>query len=353
MRERVTGALGAWCDTGLVHFSHRADAAEQVREVDCDLILLDAGGSDSASLETLAALKVERPDLPVIVVSQHGDEQWAVHAIQAGATDYIPAARIDALLVHAVEVALETVRLARETERLNMDLVGMVSHDIRSPASNVVGFSELMLESGSAACARPEDRRRLERIRDNGAFILRLVDDLIDMVRIDCGKLRLVLGRHDLGDVVRECLERCAFFAQGKGIQLVARVPPVKTMAILDRPKVVQVLSNLLSNAIKFSPEGAEVSAHARLDEDAIVFQIEDHGLGIPREELGLLFRKFSVTSTRPTRGEKGSGLGLYIVSEFTKLHGGRVDVESEAGRGSAFTVRLPRERRAAPRQSS
>lgn len=346
IRASILEALKVWQSMGLVAVSSRSDVAAHILDQDLDLVLLDAGPSDDAGLGALAEIRLLRPDVPVIMLSEHGDERWAVHAIQAGAVDYIPAERIDALLLHAVEVALENIRLARETERLNTDLVGMVSHDIRAPASNVIGFADLLLERGPDAYSPLELRGKLQRIRDNGAYILKLVDDFIDMVRIDCGALRLVLGRHDLGDVVRECLDRCAFFSRSKEIRLVAQVPDVTTMVILDRPKVVQVLSNLLSNAIKFSPEGAEVSVRARLDEREIVFQVEDHGLGIPEAELNLLFRKFSVTSTCATKGEKGSGLGLYIVSEFTKLHKGQVHVDSTKGRGSVFSVHLPQQRR-------
>ena len=349
IRAALLDALKAWCALGLVATVGPAESADHVRDRDFDLIMLDAGGSDASGLLLLTALKLVRPDLPVIIISGHGNEQWAVHAIQAGAADYIPAARLDALLVHAVERAIENVRLFREVERLNIDLVGMVSHDIRAPTANIIGFSDLLLEADETS-GRPGDRAKVVRIRENGLFILRLIDDLIDMVRIDSGALRLVLARHDLTEVVRECLDRCAFFARGKQIHLALIAPSERTMVILDRPKVVQILSNLLSNAIKFSPESSTVTATARLEDGAVVFEVEDRGLGIPPAELDRLFKKFSVTSNRATRGEKGSGLGLYIVSEFTKLHSGAVHVASERGRGSTFTVRLPQVRAARPR---
>lgn len=169
-----------------------------------------------------------------------------------------------------------------------------------------------------------------------------LINDILETQRIECGKLKLVATREDVCQLVRAAVDRSAFLASDKGCTISTVLPTEPLWAPLDARKIAQVLNNLLSNALKFSPAGAPVEVGARAIPDAVEVWVRDHGPGIAPSERELLFKKFSRTSVRPTRGEKSTGLGLYIVQEILKLHGGEVQVESLPGQGSTFSFRVP-----------
>lgn len=232
---------------------------------------------------------------------------------------------------------------------LSSNFVGIVSHDVRGPAGNIIGYADLLLREEQEFSLPPAQRRMVERIRDNGQFILDLVHDLLDTVRIDAGTLKLTLGRHDVGAMIGECLQRSALLAAATQVGLRSVCPPGTIHAVLDRSRMLQVLMNLVSNAVKFSPEGSTVTVGADQASRETSLWVSDSGQGIRPEEIQNLCKKFARSSTRPVRGEKGAGLGLYIANEFTKLHRGSLAIESTLGEGSRFTACLPRGR-AVPR---
>lgn len=227
-------------------------------------------------------------------------------------------------------------------ERLNQ-FVGMAAHDIRSPLTAVLGFSKYLVRVADETL--PERQRRmLESIHSSSEFVLRLVDNLLDVSRIEAGELHLERKPTDLAKLVQENVEMNRLLAGEKGTRIELHsedpLPPVE----LDPDKIEQVLNNLISNAIKFSPAGATVAVGLDQTGDEVVISVLDQGPGIPDGELDRLFRPFGRTSVRPTGGEKSTGLGLAIAKQVVVRHGGRIWVEAGAGAGagSQFFVSLP-----------
>jgi signal transduction histidine kinase len=222
-----------------------------------------------------------------------------------------------------------------------LELVGMICHDLRTPACTIAGFADLLLDYGKTPLT-VDQRASLERIRKNAHFMLDLVASMMDMVRLENGQVKLEPRRIDLCDLVREAAESAMIVANAKQI-IVVREPvegPLDSM--VDHERMTQVLGNLLSNAIKFSRPGTTVQIGVRRVGKQHEIWVRDEGPGIPAAEQKHLFEKFGRTTVRPTAGEKSGGLGLYIVKEIVGLHGGTVKVESSHSAGSTFRVCLP-----------
>jgi PAS domain S-box-containing protein len=320
------------------------EALRRLQEIRFDLVVLERDLPATGGIDLLDRIRKDRPAVPVLVTTGTGDERVAVEAIQKGAADYIPHEDLAAVLPRVVETVVARMQSGRALEILKTDMIGIVSHDLKNPVANVLGYADLLLAPGSHPPLPAPLERAAQRIRKNCEFMLDLISDILDTVRIDAGRIKLVTDRHELGSLVKECVERNAFLCADKGITLATDAPPAPVHATLDRGKILQVLNNLISNALKFSAAGMTVTVALRSRPGSVELSVADQGQGIAPGELDRLFKKFSKTSARPTGGEKGTGLGLYIVNEIVKLHGGEVSVASAPGRGACFTVRLPRE---------
>lgn len=231
-------------------------------------------------------------------------------------------------------------RVEAESGELKQDLIGIVSHDLRGPLSNVISHLDLLADELDGS--RPRWAHLLDRARANARSMLDLIADLLDTSRIEAGKLRLVLTAQDMGEMVQDALDQTAFLAAAKSISLHAELDPEPLPVTVDRGKIQQVLSNLISNAIKFSPPGTTVRAGARRSARSVEVWVHDQGPGIAAADLPRVFEKFSCGSTRPTGGEGGTGLGLYIVDRLLRLHHGRISVHGSRSDGARFVFTLP-----------
>lgn len=222
-----------------------------------------------------------------------------------------------------------------------LELVGMICHDLRTPACTIAGFTDLLLDYGKTPLT-VDQRASLERIRKNAHFMLDLVASMMDMVRLENGQVKLEPRRIDLCDLVRGAVESAMVMASAKQILVLHERAPGPLDAMVDHERMTQVLGNLLSNAIKFSRPGTTIQVGVRNAGATHEIWVRDEGPGIPAGEQKLLFSKFGRTTNKPTAGEKSGGLGLYIVKEIVSLHSGSVRVESRANAGSTFRVILP-----------
>jgi two-component system sensor histidine kinase BarA len=179
-------------------------------------------------------------------------------------------------------------------------------------------------------------------IRSSGEQLLNLINDILDVVKIEAGKMQVRLVEFSSYDVCEGTMTMFRPLAEKKNIDLRVQLSPAIPVLRQDVVKVQQILSNLLSNAIKFTPEGGRVLLKAETEDNHIVLTVSDTGVGIAPEEKELVFEKFRQSGNPLTREHAGTGLGLSIVRELTKLLGGEVALQSELGRGSTFTVRLP-----------
>jgi PAS domain S-box-containing protein len=239
------------------------------------------------------------------------------------------------------EIAQKNTQLI-ELNAVKNQLLGMAAHDLRNPLSVVSTASAFLLDD--AGRLLPEAKRTdfLRRINFSSEFMLKMIDDLLDVARIEAGKLDLKLEDGDLCCLIEENLTMNRMLAKKKDIRLDFASERGLPLFRFDRGKVEQVLNNLISNALKFSEPGTAVTVQASRVNGSVVVSVRDHGQGIPAEELDKLFKPFSKTSVRGTGGERSTGLGLAICRKIVEGHHGRIWAESEVGKGSVFSFSLP-----------
>jgi two-component system sensor histidine kinase BarA len=226
-----------------------------------------------------------------------------------------------------------------ESNRLKGDFLTTMSHELRTPLNSILGFSEVLVTSPGL---NDKQQRWVNNIQSSGERLLTLINDILDLAKIEAGKMQVRLSEFSAYDVCEGLLAMFRPLAEKKNIELRSQLEQVIPPLRQDVVKLQQILSNLLSNAIKFTPEGGRVLLKAEADPLYIVLTVTDTGVGIAREEQDLVFEKFRQSGNPITREHAGTGLGLSIVRELSKLLGGEVTLQSELGRGSTFTVRLP-----------
>ena len=231
--------------------------------------------------------------------------------------------------------------------KLKDDFLATISHELRTPLNSILGFSDILQ---TTANLDDRQRRYVQNIQSSGQSLMLQINDLLDLAKIESGKMDLHLTTMNLADVLEIQVQQIMPLADRKNIDLKTDTPqiPLPTM-FQDRGKICQLITNLLSNAIKFTPEGGRVRVSSRLiDENFIEFSVEDTGIGIPLQEQEHIFEKFRQGTSDPggrdhtKREYEGTGLGLSIVRELSRLLGGDVTLRSEFGKGSLFVVRLP-----------
>jgi two-component system, NarL family, sensor histidine kinase BarA len=228
-----------------------------------------------------------------------------------------------------------------ESDKTKGDFLSTVSHELRTPLHGIIGFSDVLLSSASPLSEK--QARWVANIKTSGQQLLTLINDILDLAKIEAGKMDLRPEEVSVPEFCDSLLPSFRLPAEKKNIELRvqydANLPTIRQ----DAGKVRQILTNLLSNAIKFTPEGGRVNLHAVTDGDSVVFTVADTGVGIPPDEQERVFEKFRQAGRSTlTREHEGTGLGLSIVREICGLLGGEVTLKSELGRGSTFTVRLP-----------
>ncbi len=232
-----------------------------------------------------------------------------------------------------------------EMNRLKSDFLATMSHELRTPLNSIIGFSEVL--SGSDQL-NERQRRYATNIQTSGKMLLGMINDILDLAKIESGKMEVRTEDFSVRDVCEALASLARPIAERKNIDLECRLDEAIPLMRQDPGKLRQVLYNLLSNAIKFTPEGGKVSLKAQAEGRFVVLSVADTGIGIAEEDRETIFEKFR-QAAKPgqgdgvlTREHQGTGLGLSIVRELTRLLGGDVQLDSSPGQGSTFTVRVP-----------
>jgi two-component system, OmpR family, sensor kinase len=238
------------------------------------------------------------------------------------------------------ELAKRNAELAHLNTEKNQ-FIGMAAHDLRNPLSIILAYSEF-LRGKRGIATDPAKRQFIDAIRRSSEFMLEIIDDLLNVTRIEAGKLVLNRVPTDLDQLVRENVALNGALAQGKGLHLAYQAEDKFPKLMLDPWKIVQVLNNLIGNAIKASPPGSTVMVGLARDDKGAVVRVTDEGPGIPIDELDAIFRPYQQGSLGTVSGGKSAGLGLAIAQRIVAGHGGRLRVESYPPDGTSFFVHLP-----------
>jgi PAS domain S-box-containing protein len=231
----------------------------------------------------------------------------------------------------------------RRTSRLKSQFLANMSHELRTPLNAIMGFAEA-IRDGVAGKTTDEQREFADDIHRAGQQLLQMINDILDFTKLESGAMGLALAPVDLADLIDETLRVARGLARRRGVEVAAEVSPRPLELTADAMKLKQVLYNLLSNAIKFTEGGGRVAVRAVLEKEVVRLQVADTGAGIAPEDLPSLFEEFTQVDSSLTRKHEGTGLGLALTRRLVELHGGRIEVESELGRGTTFTVTLLRD---------
>ncbi len=242
--------------------------------------------------------------------------------------------------------AEEALRLAKEAaeeaSRTKSQFLASMSHELRTPLNSVIGFANILLKNKSGNLS-PTELNFLDRIQANGRHLLSLINQILDLSKIEARKVELQTGPVALDNLIRETLAQQEGLVRDKPVQLVADVPPRVAPIVTDPDKLRQVLINLLGNALKFTEEGSVTIRLVTRSTDDVPIRIDviDTGIGIPKDKLGVIFEAFQQAEAGTARKYGGTGLGLTISQALCQLMGYRIEVSSEPGRGSTFSVLL------------
>jgi PAS domain S-box-containing protein len=244
-----------------------------------------------------------------------------------------------------MEQELETKAARERAEAANKAksrFLANMSHELRTPLNAVIGFTDLMRQQmfGKLGSERYEEYATL--IYDSGQLLLDLITDMLDMAKIEAGKLELNLERVDLTGTIEDSVRLLTDRADNGGLDICVSIPKEPVSLVADRRALKQVLLNLLTNAIKFTPPGGQIAIAVRIEDGSAVLSVRDTGIGIPAHELPRLGRPFEQVCGDPMLAKSGTGLGLALVRALVEKHGGAMRIESEEGTGTEVTVSFP-----------
>jgi signal transduction histidine kinase len=247
-------------------------------------------------------------------------------------------------------IAIENVRLFTEIQEKSRQLevasqhksqfLANMSHELRTPLNAIIGYTEMMAD-GLYGEVGDKAQGVLERVQNNGRHLLGLINDVLDLSKIEAGQLTLTVEQYSVADMVATVLSATESLARAKGLKLESAVPPGLPTGSGDARRLTQVLLNLVGNAIKFTDQGS-IEVRARQADDRFELSVVDTGFGIAPADQARIFDEFQQVDNTSTRKKGGTGLGLSISRKIVELHGGRITVESEMGKGSIFKVTVP-----------
>ncbi|MBL8730284.1 MAG: hybrid sensor histidine kinase/response regulator [Planctomycetes bacterium] len=359
--RRLLDAVPEW-RVQLTGYADPVQALQQLPQDPPDLIFLDYQLGACNGVQFLQQLRQADVDSPVILLTGNDDRNIAVQAMQAGASDYITKhalsvnclrrAASTALAQSALEYKLRTQRehleqTNQELTRRNKEIRGfhhMLSHELRSPAGAALTAAELLLD-GSLGDLNDEQREFVAIIEGSCHQILVQIQDLLDISRLETGKLSLRARPTDLAKLAQRAVAVLTPTAQSQAIKVECNVADDLPELAVDQERIGQVLNNLLNNALKFTPP--EGTIRVTVDRDAaderwLRVAVQDTGRGIPPEHLPRLFERLYQVSPSDCREKGGLGLGLSLCRDLIGLHGGRIGVDSAPDQGSTFWFLLP-----------
>ncbi|HWW73300.1 MAG TPA: ATP-binding protein, partial [Duganella sp.] len=344
----------------LLYATSLGQALSQLDELPPDVVLLDLGLPDGNGVGCVERLRRGNRHLPIVVLTGLNDEQMAMECLAAGAQDYLckdsvlshnvrraidyAIARKNAyqLMARSDELEQENVKI-QEVNRAKSQFIASMSHELRTPLNAIIGFSE-MLRKGIVAADSKDYHKSLDHICTSSKHLLDLINDILDLAKIEAGKAEFKFEQANVADLIGEVVDICDALIKEKSISVTVSNERQLDELYVDALRFKQILYNFLSNALKFTPRGGraairtfpEGSHHFRLE-------VEDNGAGIASEEVPRLFEDFHQVGPHTQLARQGTGLGLSLTKRLVEAQGGHVGVLSTVGKGSLFYAVLPR----------
>ncbi len=360
-----------------------AKAVDALLQFTPDLILLDQRMPEMDGLTTLKEIHNCDNRLQCIMVTAEGTVQLAIEALKHGALDFVVKPFDPFVLKHTVDMALRHVALMKERQQMEVerkrlteelmqykehleDLVNErtseamtarlqaeksnkakseflanMSHELRTPMHGILSFSKFGEERVNSD-SKKELQAYFKEIRSAGNRLLGLLNDLLDLSRLESGKVEYVFQDVKISDLIKKGIKEMQALCREKGVDVQFQEPDFDDTIVLDRVKIVQVVQNLLSNAVKFSSEGDPVTVALQEKDGTVVFSVSDNGIGIPEAEVDNIFEAF-VQSTKTRSGAGGTGLGLSIARKIVMDHKGKIWAERRPQGGAVFHISIPK----------
>lgn len=342
-----------------------ADALEMMRRSPFDAVITDIRLPDVGGLEILELAKEINPEVAVIMMTGYASVETAVDAVNQGAYAYfvkpVNPDEIKTTIANVLKqqrLSLENKGLVESLQRSNKllfeankklkrateaksEFLAHMSHELRTPLNVIIGFSELMLDEVPGK-VNEEQQQCLNDILGSGQHLLGLINDILDLSKVESGKMELKLRNIVLPSVIESLRKQMMPVIAARKQTLEVNVEEGLPQVRADKAKIRQVLINLLSNSTKFTPDGGKLRVEAVREDGWCRVSVIDNGIGIKKEDQEMIFEPFSQSGSPVSWGVSGTGLGLTIAKQIIEKHDGQIWLESEYGKGSRFNFTLP-----------
>ncbi|OHD08496.1 MAG: hypothetical protein A2086_14770 [Spirochaetes bacterium GWD1_27_9] len=322
-------------------------AMDKVMTFSPDLILLDVMMPGVSGIDVCKKLSADvyYKDIPIILITAKTEDEDVKVGLESGAFDYIKKPFSDVELMARVKSSLRIRQYILKLKELNTikdEFVSMVSHDLRTPLTTMLGYTDMLLEGKLIGHLNNKQKEMLKEIYKAGHHQFKIIKDLLNLSMIESGKIKINKTHFILFDSVKRMVDELKFKIIEKNLKLNLLISDSLSI-YADEERLAQVFSNLIGNAIKFTNDGGLIEVSLEEKEDEFLIFVKDNGIGIAEKNLKTMLDQYKIFTTYSTSGEKGTGLGINICIKIISAHGGKLWAESEINKGSTFYFTIPK----------